>query len=134
MFKNLKPVKFGSNKFRDLLLEEALPYGGNVSPIERTLDALQADPLSCKTVVFEYNYVDKDYQDEFSSYYSKSFKNYARRCTRLHFFSCPMPKPDPLDFRRYPAGAYLGFIVLRPTDLQRMGRTILKPTVTKPDS
>lgn len=133
MFKKLEAVKFGSKKFRDLLLREALPYGGNQSPIAMTLDALQAAPLSCKTVVFEYDYVDKDFQDEFSAYYSKSFKTYATRCTRLHFFSSALPKTNPLDLSQYPRDAYLGFIVIRPTDLQRMGRTILKPTVTEPD-
>ena len=132
MFKKLEAVKFGSERFRKLLLQEALPYGGNLSPINVTLDALQAKPLSCKMVVFEYDYVDKDYQDEFSAYYSKSFKNYPTRCTRLHFFSTPLPK-TPLDFGQYLLGSYLGFIVLRPTDLQRMGRTILRPTLTQPD-
>ena len=52
--KKFGAVSFGSDKFIKLLEQEALPYGGNLSPINRTLDALSAAPLSCKTVIFEY--------------------------------------------------------------------------------
>jgi hypothetical protein len=133
MYKKFEAVSFGSDKFGSLIRMKALPYGGNTSPIEATLNALGKAPLGCKTAVFESDYVDKDYQDEFSAYYSKSFKVYGTRCTRVHFFSRAFPKKNALDFANYPTDSYLGFIILRPTDLQRMGRTILKPTVTEPD-
>src|SRR5947207_3229000 len=123
IFKKYKAVEFGSKEFVELLLEEALPYGGEMSPINRILDALGEDPLSCKTVVFEWNYVDFDYQDEFAAYYSKAFKHYRPRCARLHFFSVLLPKARRENFSRYSQEHYLGFIVLRPTDLQRIGRT-----------
>lgn len=133
IFKQLQAVEYGSTEFVERLHKEALPYGGNSSPIQRTLDALWRKPLSCKTVVFEKEYVDVDYQDEFSAYYSKSFKGYKQRCTRLHFFSKLLPTKQRLEFHRYPPETYLGYMILRPTDLHRMGRTVLNSRVQNPD-
>jgi hypothetical protein len=123
----------GTTEFKQRLEAVALPYTGNLRPINNTLSALQHPPLSCKTVVFEYDYVDKDYQNEFSAFYSLSFKKYPHRCNRLHFFADAIPQTVTTEFGNY-RDSYLGFMVIRPTDLQRMGRTILRPTtLTDPD-
>src|SRR5437870_3458488 len=129
--KQFQIVEFHSPEYINLLKREAWPYGGNSSPIERTLDSLFPAPLACRTVVFESDYVDMDYQDEFAAYYSKAFKDYKQRCCRLHFFSSTIPESKQPDFAPY-KDSYLGFIVIRPIDLHRMGRTILRPTVTNP--
>jgi hypothetical protein len=121
----------GTEGFKSRLRGTALPYTGNQRPINVALKALQEPPLSCQTVVFEINYVDRDYQNEFSAFYSKAFKNYPQRCVRLHFFSVKIPKRTKTTFGRYRRG-YLGFMVIRPTDLQRMGRTIFKPPINDP--
>ncbi|MEA1926984.1 MAG: hypothetical protein U9N73_02165, partial [Candidatus Auribacterota bacterium] len=126
MKKQFLIIPFGSNEFLDILNKAAFPYEGSSIPLETILTQLQQSPLSCKTAIFEYNYVDKDYQDEFSTFYSKTFKRYPHRCTRLHFFSADIPKGTRIHFGKYQKD-YLGFIVLRPTDLNRVGRTILKP-------
>jgi len=39
-----------------------------------------------------------------------------------------------LAFSKYPSASYIGFIVLRPIDLQRMGRTVLRPLVENSDA
>ncbi|MBI2927451.1 MAG: hypothetical protein HYY24_17280 [Verrucomicrobia bacterium] len=119
----------GTDAFKTRLRETALPYTGNQRPINAALRILQQPPLSCQTVVFESEYVDRDYQNEFSAFYSKAFKNYPQRCVRLHFFSAKIPKRTKTTFGRYRKG-YLGFMVIRPTDLQRMGRTVLTPPIT----
>lgn len=118
--------------FKTRLREAALPYTGNLRPINTTLKALLQPPLSCQTVVFEMDYVDKDYQSEFSAFYSRAFKNYPQRCVRLHFFSAKIPKRTKTTFGKY-RKSYLGFMVIRPTDLQRMGRTVLTPPITDPN-
>ena len=121
----------GTDGFKARLRGVALPYTGNLKPINSTLKALQQPPLSCQTVVFENDYVDQDYQHEFSAFYSKAFKSYPQRCVRLHFFSVKIPQKTKTGFGQY-RKRYLGFIVIRPTDLQRMGRTILTPPITDP--
>jgi hypothetical protein len=130
MFKKFEVESMGSRSFRRRLSAVALPFRGNTTPFDRTIATLQSPPLSCKSVVFEYDYVDHDFQDEFAIFYSKSFKTYPSRCTRLHFFADKISKKTRLDFAKYKN--YLGHIVLRPIDLQRMGCTILRAPITDP--
>ncbi len=132
MKKRFVVVPFNSSEFGDLFLEEIIPYQGNPTPAQTILTHLRSTALNCQSAVFEYDYVDEDYQDEFACFYSKAFKNYPHRCTRVHFFSCAIPKRTRMGFSRY-RKSYLGFTILRPTDLQRVGRTILKPPLNDPD-
>lgn len=133
MLKRLLVSDINAPGFVDELKEIALPFKGNLWPFNQTLAALKTAPWSAQAVIFEYDYVDRDYQDEFSAFYSKAFKSYPSRCVRLHFFSCkisPRVKKNFGRFRKF----YLGFMVLRPTDLQRMGRTILTPPINDPNA
>ena len=82
MYKHLKLFPFASPKFWQFFSKQ-LDYSGN-TPIRNALMAVWGN--YCKSVVVEPKYVDKDYLDEFSAYYSKTFKVYPHRCLRLHFF------------------------------------------------
>jgi hypothetical protein len=128
MLKQFAIEDISTPAFMERLRKAALPFGGNTRSLEATLNALGSPPLSCHSVIFEYEYVDQDYQDEFAAFYSKAFKTYSPRCVRLHFFAAKIPTGTRLDFAKY-RKTYLGFIVLRPTDLQRMGRTVVRPTI-----
>jgi len=128
MIKIFHPAKFGSSEFYQKLNEASSPYGGNDKPI-KSVEALIAS-LSCKTAVFEYDYVDKDYQDEYAVFYSKAFKKYSPRAVRLHFFSSELSDADVPQISSF-ADAYLGFLILRPTDLQRVGRTVLRSNLNR---
>jgi hypothetical protein len=128
MFKKFAIEAIDTPDFETRLKKVGWPYEGNIRPILSTLDAVKNPPLLCQTVIFEYDYIDLDYQDEFSAFYSKAFKRYPACCVRLHFFSEKIPSKTKIAFGRY-AKSYLGFMVIRPTDLQRMGRTILRPTI-----
>jgi len=133
MKKEFKATKFPSPQFDQELQKCTTPYQGNKTPIEE-IKALASAPLGCKTVIFEREYVDKDYQDEYAAFYSRAFKKYEPRATRLHFFAADLTQADiPRLESVVPADAYLGFLVLRPTDLQRVGRTILKPALKNLD-
>jgi len=132
MIKTFHIEKFGTAEFNTRLAEEAFPYSGNPTPAGFILNALGQPPLNCVTVVFEKGYVDQDYQDELAAFYSKAFKDYPHRCTRLHFFAAEIPPRTTTQFGQY-RDHYLGFMVLRPTDLQRVGRTCLKPIVNDSD-
>lgn len=126
-------MKFLSDGFKEELTKAASPYQGNVYPIITTLQALATPPLNCKTVVFEREYVDLDYRDEYAAFYSRAFKKYPARSVRLHFFAADLSDTDINVIDKF-AEHYLGFLILRPTDLQRVGRTILKPVLTNPDN
>lgn len=93
--------------------------------------------LQAKTVVVEKNYVDRYFMEDFAGYYVRCFKEYARCCTRLHFFNFPFKKKDlhillrgvskcKLSEKNLKSG-YLGFVVVKPLPQTIIGRTCLKP-------
>ncbi len=98
--------------------------------LRRYLEFLQAS-----TIVVEEDYTDGDYLDDFASYYVKCYRQYDRRCKRLHFFDRGFDDKEFRQFARgeylpwYAAdlkGSYLGFVVARPLPEAIIGRTLLK--------
>jgi len=97
------------------------------------------DIIGVKTIIVEYEYVDKDYLEDFSAYYVRSFKPYRRFCTRLHFFTSEFTNKDfatllsgnkgKID-KDFLSKSYLGFVVVKPLPQTLVGRTCL---VTYPD-
>lgn len=98
------------------------------------------DDLKAKTVVVEDKYIDKDYLIDYSNFYSRSFEEFGRYTTRLHFFSASF-SPDDFktifdpdeDFIKLLKESYLGFVVVKPIKKQTqngseslIGRTVLK--------
>lgn len=86
-----------------------------------------------KAVMIEANYVDKDYRSTYYNFYSKKGQHYRVDCVRLHFFdamvsfdekglrlSCPDNRLE---------DHYFGYMVLRPTGIATIGRSILSPDV-----
>lgn len=127
MDKKVRAFRFPSESFWAFLFSEIVDsYAGNERPIRTVLENIWGN--YCKSVIVEEDYVDKDYQDEFSAFYSKSFKKYPSRCVRLHFFGRGVSNKDLQRFS-LPHKAYLGFMIVRPIDLQRLGRTVLTPHV-----
>ena len=91
--------------------------------------------LKCKTILVENDYVDKDFLEDYASYYVRCFSEYKRKCTRLHFFKREFDA-DAFDaLLRKENGSlkelltqdYLGFIVVKPLPLTIIGRTCLAP-------
>jgi hypothetical protein len=95
--------------------------------------------LGCRLIVVEDPYVDRDFLEDYSAYYVKSFPEYPRYCRRLHFFAHPITEDtikkfldtDGKDIATSLQSSYLGFTVLRPLPGTFVGRTCLKP---KPNS
>lgn len=84
-----------------------------------------------KTVIVEKKYVDKDYRDTFSQFYSKKFAQYPSTTYRLHFFRSIINKDDLFDLERH-KDEYIGYAVIRPTQINSIGRTIFAPSkITK---
>jgi hypothetical protein len=92
--------------------------------------------LKAVTVVCEYNYIDRDYIEDYAAYYVRTFHEYKRKCCRLHFFSNKFTKDkfarllkgedvkgfDTQDLQEH----YLGFIVIKPLPQTVFGKTCLK--------
>lgn len=90
-----------------------------------------------KGVLIEYNYVDKDYRSTYYSFYSKKGQHYRGDCVRLHFFDqavkfdesrLALVSPDPdLELKYH----YFGYMVLRPTGIATIGRSVVSPDIRK---
>lgn len=81
----------------------------------------------------ETNYVDKVYRDSFYSYYSSKLPRYKRDCIRISIFDDEIKIDDfwNKDEHANLQGKYSGFLILRPTDPNLIGRSIISPKVLK---
>lgn len=86
-----------------------------------------------KAVLIEQNYVDKDYRSTYYNFYAKKGQHYRPDCVRLHFFD------ETVSFEKngltlsWPGehldDHYFGFMVLRPTGIGTIGRSVVSPDV-----
>jgi hypothetical protein len=91
--------------------------------------------LGARSIVVENDYVDRDFLEDFASYYVRCFQSYARKCSRLHFFDTPISEES---FRNLLSATesdltpellqahYLGFIVIKPLPETIIGRSCVK--------
>lgn len=96
--------------------------------------------LGVKNIVVEYEYIDRDYLEDYSAYYVRTFQDYKRKCCRLHFFSNTFTKAQLTELIKSGSSGkitsttlgenYLGFIVVRPLPSTVFGRTCLKTYTT----
>ncbi|HJV72732.1 MAG TPA: hypothetical protein VJ654_00795 [Noviherbaspirillum sp.] len=99
-------------------------------------DRLKQDfSSSVKAVLIEHRYVDKDYRSTFYHFYAKKGQRYRSDCVRLHFFDAEV-NYDPAQLRLACADGriddhYFGYMVLRPTGIGTIGRSIISPDVRK---
>lgn len=119
---NLVKECFGS-EFPDIFNKPQIDY------IFRYLKDLKA-----YSVLLEFDYIDRDYLEDYSLYYVKCFKNYGHRCARLHFFSKEINHSDFNKLLRDSSQSkinslqkvYLGYMVIKPLPKTFIGRTCLK--------
>ena len=88
-----------------------------------------------KAVLIESDYVDKDYRSTYYNFYAKKGLRYRSDCVRLHFFDRTISfDPDKLalscpDLEL--SDHYFGYMVLRPTGIATIGRTVLSPDIRR---
>lgn len=102
-------------------------YGSRDSSDVVTNVLSRAYGLGAQTAVVEQRYVDPDYRNEHSRFYSTTFRRYPSVAHRVHFFESPISafptQPVPFHFRNQ---GYLGYTVFRPVPAAPVGRTMLK--------
>lgn len=99
---------------------------------ERRQDVLasvlgQAYAAGAQTAIVEFRYIDADYRDEHTRFYSTTFRRYPSVVHRIHFVAQALTdqaaEPDvPLEFSGVD---YLGYIVMRPVPGAPVGRVML---------
>ncbi len=80
-----------------------------------------------KSAIIEKSYIDKDYRDTFSNFYSKKFVKYPSTTFRLHFFRSVVKASDLFALEAH-SEDYIGYTVIRPTQVSSIGRTIFDPS------
>jgi hypothetical protein len=116
----------------------------------RYVEQYAAD-LRCQTIAIESHYIDRDYMEDHSVFYSKSLFSYKNSCRRIHFFSVAEDQVKAtLDAivetgikegaeayrqkcKQLSDTAYLGFAVIKPLDGSPVGRTVLRCHPEVPD-
>ncbi len=84
-------------------------------------------------IIGENNYVDKVYRDSYYHYYSSKLNLYDRDCVKLSLFEGKISEDDFSDPSKHEnlQSRYRGFITLRPTIPQIIGRSIVSPSALK---
>jgi hypothetical protein len=81
-----------------------------------------------KGILVESLYVDKDYRSTYYNFYSKKGLRYSPFCVRLHFLKAGVSLTADLDLQSRITRldeAYVGYMILRPTPITPIGRTVL---------
>lgn len=80
-----------------------------------------------QTALIEYRYIDADYRDEHSRFYSTTFRRYPSVAHRIHFFKEPATEQlaDPNNPIQFQTLGYLGYLVARPVPGAPVGRVML---------
>ena len=91
--------------------------------------------LGAQTVLLEFEYLDKDYLEDYSKFYVRRFSSRGHKCARLHFFrgewkhfqieAC-LGKGGPDTELEKLRKDYLGFTVIKPLPKTVIGKTCLK--------
>ncbi len=86
-----------------------------------------------KGVLIERNYIDKDYRSTYYNFYAKKGQRYRADCVRLHFFDQTVTFDEKSLKLNCPDNRltdhYFGYMVLRPTGIATIGRSIVSPDV-----
>ncbi|SYZ71972.1 hypothetical protein TRIP_C20087 [Candidatus Zixiibacteriota bacterium] len=117
-----------SKDFQDKLAQLISPsvIHENANAPLRSLIEYVKRRLGVKSVLFEEEYIDSDYQSLYSKWYSKAFKQYSSLCQRLHFFTGDIDLKSLYDGSISDA-LYCGYSVITPLIRGRVGRTVIKP-------
>lgn len=115
-----------ATRLQDVVSPEFAP-----AKVGETLAAGISDAV--KGVLVEANYIDKDYRSTYYQFYAKKGQYYNPNCVRLHFFDATVSFNSERLQLTCPdnrlADHYFGFMVLRPTTIATIGRTVLSPGI-----
>lgn len=94
-------------------------------PLERCLEVARS--AGARTVVIETRYLDLDYRSEYSAFFSRTFAEIPDTTHRLHFFKGDLDADQLSSLSAQARRGYVGYVVIRPSPLGRVGRTVLAP-------
>lgn len=127
--RDMELIKLDDNGIRRILGIYSSPFE-EVGPAKPSVLATILDysrtHLHCKTIAVENKYICKDFRSEFSALYSKQFAPISSLATRLHFFEAELTNDEEILKCGKDYLGYCGYVVIRPTKICRIGRSVLK--------
>jgi hypothetical protein len=119
-----------SNEWVD---EEATRRKRHFHYLREYLGPTPAGGLGAQTVLIEQPYLSQSFLDDYADYYARGFREYPRRCKRVHFFRAVFNEAALLEALADPTArpelweAYLGYVVVKPLPARQIGATLLLP-------
>ena len=130
-----KPYKIGSAELHNAIVQGMKKqFDWDDSTADILCSSLERDYFSVLVqnlaIVVEYPYVDKVYRNSYYRYYSGKAKPVSRDCIRLSFFidTDPSLVGAPMIHEIWEQ-QYRGFMILRPTELNVVGRNAISPDI-----
>ena len=130
-----KPYKIESDELRNAIVQGMeIQFGWDSATAKSLTTRLESDYFSVLipnlAVVVEYPYVDKVYRNSYYRYYSGKAKPVSRDCIRLSFFidTDPSMVGNSMIHEIWER-QYRGFMILRPTELNIVGRNAISPDI-----
>jgi hypothetical protein len=141
MSEPVETYPYSIDTFKDILVQNS---GASVDFIEQKSHISYFDEyfkkIGTQTFLVEYNYVDRDFLEDFAGCYARCFPDYNRKCVRLHFFklaftaeefkiiladlSAKAPSSPDISLHSLQK-SYLGFMVIKPLPQTVIGRTCI---------
>jgi len=137
--------QFEKRPLAEVLKIVSLPLVARKKPFQQLEYVRQyVEDLGCSAILIESDYIDRDYMQDHSVFYSTSFAQYPPVCRRIHFFKDVSAADLPREFAavaseakktadvfqsacdKFSEARYLGFTVIKPLPGSPVGRTVLK--------
>lgn len=120
----IAPVSEAVEQIMDMILSS---YDHRDTEAEGTLESLFEYLKEELYVFIEYPYVDRVYRDTFYSYFASKHHEYPKNCIRVSFFEMEIKEKHfrSDDFRKSLQESFRGFIIIRPTFPNIIGRTLI---------
>jgi len=123
-------IPLGSSADLAQLKTHLSPEYGADRVVEKLTNGISS---AVKAILIERNYIDKDYRSTYYNFYAKKGQHYRADCVRLHFFDQTVTFDEKLFKLRCADNRlgdhYFGYMVLRPTGLATIGRSVVSPDV-----
>jgi hypothetical protein len=118
--------------------------------LKRVEDYVRDNEMGCNVVGIERHYIDRDFMEDYSVFYSRNLWPYPNFCQRIHFFKGPIEEvkaklreavdgngdSTEMEYRErcreFSKQYYYGFSVIKPLTGTPVGRTVLRPFPVTP--
>lgn len=136
---------FGNSSLESLLGFQAPPFAPEAfRQLSYIADYLKGGGCNCQSILIERHYIDRDYMEDHSVFYSRNLYPYGNWCQRVHFFRLDHKQlkrelnaiinigitQGENEYRqacrRFSEDYYLGFSVIKPLMGSPVGRTVLR--------